>query len=62
AARFYAKRHTANAPVRTVKEVCDEMIKAKKADGLSRRHTKDLQNRCNHWRKSCFDPACRSES
>jgi integrase len=46
AARFYAKRHTANAPVRTVKEVCDEMIKAKKADGLSRRHTKDLQNRC----------------
>ncbi len=52
AAKFYRKRNNLNAPQKTVAECCAEMIAAKKADGLSHRHIKDLDNRCGTFAKS----------
>jgi integrase len=52
AARFYAKRHKVDAPTKSVAECCAEMIAAKVADELSRRHVKDLQNRCQRFARA----------
>ena len=52
AAKFYRKRNNLNAPQKTVAECCAEMIAAKRADGLSHRHVKDLDNRCGTFSKS----------
>jgi integrase len=52
AAKFYRKRNNLDAPQKTVLECCAEMIAAKKADGLSHRHVKDLNNRCGTFAKS----------
>jgi integrase len=45
AVNFYVKRHPVSLPSRTVKEVFDEMLAAKKNQGLSARYIEDLNNR-----------------
>jgi integrase len=50
-AEFYAKRRGLNLPARTVTETVSEMLKVKRADKLSDRHTKDLENRLTRFGK-----------
>ncbi len=49
AARFYVKRNPANLQLRQVAEVVDEMIAAKRADGLSEVYVKDLELRLGRF-------------
>lgn len=49
--RFYVQRRGLNLPARTVKEVVDEMLKVKRAEKLSARHIKDLENRLARFGK-----------
>lgn len=48
-AKFYAEHRGLNLPMRTVREAVDEMIAAKRKEGLSARHTKDLENRLERF-------------
>lgn len=45
AARYYAAQKLRDIPKRTVEEVFDEMLKAKRAEGLSKRYLQDLDSR-----------------
>jgi integrase len=53
AAEFYAKRRGLNLPERTVAEVVQEMLKAKRAAKLSARYIKDLENRLTRFGNDC---------
>lgn len=48
-AQFYAQRRGLNLPVRTVTEAVNEMLKVKRAEGLSAKHIKDLENRLTRF-------------
>ena len=49
AARYYAANRLINIPAKTVTEVYDEMIKAKRNEGLSERYITDLESRVGHF-------------
>ncbi len=46
AARFYVRHHSEKITPKTVREIVDEMIAAKKEQGLSLLYTSDLKYRC----------------
>jgi integrase len=50
AAREYAKRHPQRLPQKTVAEVADEFIAAKRAKGISRRYEEDLVYRLGQFK------------
>ena len=50
AAREYAKRHPQRLPQKTVAEVADEFIAAKRAKGVSRRYEEDLVYRLGQFK------------
>jgi integrase len=50
AAREYAKRHPQKLPQKTVAEVADEFIAAKRAKGVSRRYEEDLVYRLGQFK------------
>jgi hypothetical protein len=50
AAREYAKRHPQRLPQKTVAEVADEFIAAKRAKGVSRRYEEDLLYRLGQFK------------
>ena len=45
AARFYIRHHPTQLPRKTVREVADEMMKAKESDGMSTHYISDLDSR-----------------
>ena len=53
AVRFYVKHHPTSLPKKTVREVVDEMIAAKKADGMSARYVSDLESRLGRFAREC---------
>lgn len=53
AAEFYVKRRGLNLPERTVAEVVQEMLAAKRAAKLSDRYIKDLENRLTRFGNDC---------
>lgn len=53
AAREYAKRHPQKLPPKTVTEVVDEFIKAKKNKGVSSRYHEDLIYRLGQFKDFC---------
>ena len=52
AARYYATYRLHDIPKKTVTEVYDEMLKAKRAEGLSERYLQDLESRVGRFSKS----------
>ena len=53
AVRFYVKHHPTSLPKKTVREVVEEMIAAKKADGMSARYVSDLESRLGRFAREC---------
>jgi hypothetical protein len=49
AARYYASKKVLDIPAKPVKEVCEEMIKAKRSEGCSERYIQDLASRCGKF-------------
>ncbi len=49
AAEYYADHHQSIQESKLVKDAVEELIKAKKQDGLSHRYTKDLRNRLDSF-------------
>ncbi len=49
AARYYASKKVMNLPKKTVQEVFDEMVKAKRSEGCSERYIDDLTSRCGKF-------------
>lgn len=49
AVRFFANRHPANMPKRTVAEVVDEMVEDRTASGCSPAHIRDLKDRLGRF-------------
>ena len=45
---FYLRHHPTNLPAKTVKEVADELLAAKRQDGVSAAYLKDLKTRLPH--------------
>ena len=52
AVRDYAKRHPSNRPQRTVSQVVNELLAAKRADGVSAVYLKDLDGRLGRFARS----------
>ncbi|MEP6668951.1 MAG: site-specific integrase [Chthoniobacter sp.] len=53
AVRFYVKHHPKSLPRKTTREIVDEMIAAKKADGMSLRYLSDLESRLGRFAREC---------
>ena len=53
AVRFYVRHHPTSLPKKPIRQVVDEMIAAKKADGLSARYLSDLESRLGRFAKEC---------
>lgn len=53
AVRFYLKHHPKSLPKKTIPEIVDEMIAAKKADGMSIRYVSDLDSRLGRFAREC---------
>lgn len=53
AVRFYVKHHATALPKKSIREVVDEMIAAKRADGMSHRYLEDLDSRLGRFAKEC---------
>jgi len=49
AARYYASKKVMNLPKKTVQEVFNEMVKAKRGEGCSERYIDDLTSRCGKF-------------
>jgi integrase len=49
AARYYASKRVMDVPAKPVKEVVEEMIKAKRGEGCSERYIQDLVSRCGKF-------------
>ena len=49
AARFYAKHHPTQLPKKPLKAVVDELIEAKRQDGMSARYLEDLESRLGRF-------------
>ncbi|HUJ08418.1 MAG TPA: site-specific integrase [Verrucomicrobiae bacterium] len=45
---FYLRRHQVDLPAKTVKEIADELLDAKRRDGVSAAYLKDLSTRLPH--------------
>lgn len=52
AVRDYAKRHPSNRPQRTVSQVVNELLAAKRSDGVSAVYLKDLDGRLGRFARS----------
>jgi integrase len=55
AAKSYAESHDASLPDKTVAEVYQEMLKAKRADGASEAYLHDLKSRLGHFARDFKD-------
>lgn len=44
AAKFYAKHHPTRLPPRAITDLVEEMLEAKRVDGMSERYIDDLDN------------------
>jgi integrase len=53
AVRFYVRHHPTSLPAKSVSDVVDELIAAKRADGLSLRHLSDLDSRLGRFAREC---------
>jgi integrase len=49
AARYYASKKVLDVPKKTVQDVFEEMIKAKRSEGCSKRYVQDLKSRCGKF-------------
>jgi hypothetical protein len=49
AVRFYVRHHPAGLPKMSIREVVDEMIAAKRRDGMSERYLSDLESRLGRF-------------
>ncbi|MGD0652563.1 MAG: hypothetical protein ABSA97_15725 [Verrucomicrobiia bacterium] len=53
---FYLRHHPTDLPAKTVKEVADELLDAKRQDGVSSAYLKDLNTRLPHIAAAFSDP------
>ena len=53
AVRFYVKHHPTTLPKKPIRHVVDEMISAKRADGMSARYLSDLESRLGRFAREC---------
>jgi integrase len=53
---FYLRHHPTHLPAKTVKEVADELLAAKRQDGVSAAYLRDLKTRLPHIAAAFSDP------
>ncbi len=54
AVRFYVEHHATALPRKSIRGVVDEMIAAKRADGMSHRYLEDPESRLGRFAKECI--------